>query len=302
MNPWVEKYRPTQFSEIVLDVSNRKILSNIINTGYFPNLLLYGPPGTGKTTTVMNLINAYQEKQKNVAKDLIIHLNASDERGIDIIRNQISSFVNSKPLFRTGMKFVILDEVDYMTKNAQQALRYLLQHFSSSARFCLICNYITRIDPGLQHEFIRMRFNQLPPIEVVQFLKRVCVAENVPIDEASLQNIQKLYKSDIRSMLNYIQINQCDLHTINDDSWEKLIVTKNKQSMVSELSVNYNIDKRNIVKDFLNYLIRNKPEYITSEFLDSVENLLHSYNVSNSTFVNYAVDIVVQTTIQMKEK
>jgi DNA polymerase III delta prime subunit len=302
MNPWVEKYRPTQFSEIVLDESNRKILTNIIDTGYFPNLLLYGPPGTGKTTTAMNLINAYQKKQNNVAKDLIIHLNASDERGIDIIRNQISSFVNSKPLFRSGMKFVILDEVDYMTKNAQQALRYLLQHFSSSARFCLICNYITRIDPGLQHEFIRMRFNQLPPVEVVQFLKRVCVAENVPIDDSSLKNIQKLYKSDIRSMLNYIQINQCDLHTINDDSWEKLIVTKNKQSTMNDLSMKYNIDKRNIINDFLNYLIRNKPEYVTREFLDSVENLLHSYNVNNSTFVNYAVDIVFQTTIQMKEK
>jgi len=302
MNPWVEKYRPTQFSEIVLDESNRRILNNIIDTGYFPNLLLYGPPGTGKTTTAMNLINAYQKKQSNVAKDLIIHLNASDERGIDIIRNQISSFVNSKPLFRTGMKFVILDEVDYMTKNAQQALRYLLQHFSSSARFCLICNYITRIDPGLQQEFIRMRFNQLPPPEVVKFLKRVCVAENVPIDDASLTNIQKLYKSDIRSMLNYIQINQCDLHTINDDSWETLIVTKNKQKMVGDLSVKYNIDKRNIVKDFLNYLIRNRPEYITSEFLDSVENLLHSYNANDSTFVNYAVDIVFQATLQVKKK
>ena len=234
MNPWVEKYRPTQFGEIVLDASNRKILSNIIETSYFPNLLLYGPPGTGKTTTAMNLINAYQKKQNNVAKDLIIHLNASDERGIDIIRSQISSFVNSKPLFRTGMKFVILDEVDYMTKNAQQALRYLLQHHSSSARFCLICNYITRIDMGLQNEFIRMRFNQLPPIEVVQFLKRVCVAENVKMDDESLQNIQKLYKSDIRSMLNYIQINQRDLNTINDESWEELIlVIKNNKNIAS---------------------------------------------------------------------
>ena len=307
MNPWVEKYRPTQFGEIVLDASNRKILSNIIETSYFPNILLYGPPGTGKTTTAMNLINAYQKKQNNVAKDLIIHLNASDERGIDIIRNQISSFVNSKPLFRTGMKFVILDEVDYMTKNAQQALRYLLQHYSSSARFCLICNYITRIDTGLQHEFIRMRFNQLPPIEVVQFLKRVCVAENVKMEDMSLQNIQKLYKSDIRSMLNYIQINQRDLNTINDESWEELILViknnknnKNKIDFVTELSLKYNIDKRNLIKDFLNYLIRNHDEYITTEFLNSVENLLHSYNINNSTFVNYA--IIIQATIQMEKK
>ena len=82
--------------------------------------LIQMPNGTGKTTTIINLINAYQAKLNIKNKDLIIHLNASDERGIDIIRNQINFFVNSNPLFHTGMKFVILDEVDYMTKNAQQ--------------------------------------------------------------------------------------------------------------------------------------------------------------------------------------
>ena len=103
---WVEKYRPTIFEDIVLDPLNRQILQNIIETSYFPNLLFYGPPGTGKTTTIINLINAYQTKLNNKNKDLIIHLNASDERGIDIIRNQINLFVNSNPLFHTGMKFV----------------------------------------------------------------------------------------------------------------------------------------------------------------------------------------------------
>ena len=168
--PLMEAYRPKHFDDIVLDPLNKQILKNIIETSYFPNLLFYGPPGTGKTTTIINLINAYQEKLKNKNKDLIIHLNASDERGIDIIRNQINSFVNSKPLFNTGMKFVILDEVDYMTKNAQQALRYLLQNYSGNVRFCLICNYISKIDEGLQNEFIRLRFNQLPDKDIITFL------------------------------------------------------------------------------------------------------------------------------------
>jgi DNA polymerase III delta prime subunit len=133
-----------------------------LSSGDFMHTVIYGPPGTGKTTTIINLINAYQDKVGIKNKDLVIHLNASDERGIDIIRNQISNFVNSKPLFHSGMKFVILDEVDYMTKNAQQALRYLLQNYSNNVRFCLICNYISKIDEGLQNEFIRLRFNQLP--------------------------------------------------------------------------------------------------------------------------------------------
>jgi len=152
--PWIEAYRPNNFDDVVLDSYNKQILQNIITTQHFPNLLFYGPPGTGKTTTIINLINRYQETHYVKNKELMIHLNASDERGIDVIRNQIYQFVNSKNLFTKGLKFVILDEVDYMTKTAQQALRYLLQNYTQNVRFCLICNYISRIDEGLQHEFV----------------------------------------------------------------------------------------------------------------------------------------------------
>ena len=93
--PWVEKYRPKHLSDVVLDENNKIILDNIIENDHFPNLLLYGPPGTGKTTTIINLINSYQIKYNQNHKGLMIHLNASDERGIDIIRNQIASFVKS---------------------------------------------------------------------------------------------------------------------------------------------------------------------------------------------------------------
>jgi len=301
--PFTEKYRPTNFDEIVLDQSNRKILSNIIETSYFPNLLFYGPPGTGKTTTIINLIDAYQTKLKNRNKDLIIHLNASDERGIDIIRNQISCFVNSKPLFNNGMKFVILDEVDYMTKNAQQALRYLLQNYSSNVRFCLICNYISKIDEGLQNEFIRLRFNQLPCPEIVKFLNHISVSEQLNMTEHSLKSIQRLYKSDIRSMVNFMQSNQDIVHMkdmcfyiIDDEIWESLVnkLSNNEHidsivSYIYEISTRYNVDKKNIIKDFLNYIIRNKQETITQAFLNFVENSMHSDNSNNRTYVYYTL-------------
>ena len=130
--PWVEKYRPAHFDDIVLEENNRIILNNIVNEGYFPNLLFYGPPGTGKTTTIINLIKKYQKEYGQERKGLKIHLNASDDRGIDIIRNQINQFVNTKTSIWKRIKICnILDEVDYMTKNAQQALRYLIQQYSS---------------------------------------------------------------------------------------------------------------------------------------------------------------------------
>lgn len=303
--PFVELYRPKNFEDIVFDPLNRQILQNIIETSYFPNLLFYGPPGTGKTTTIINLINAYQAKLNIKNKDLIIHLNASDERGIDIIRNQINFFVNSKPLFHTGMKFVILDEVDYMTKNAQQALRYLLQNYTGNVRFCLICNYISKIDEGLQNEFIRLRFNQLPKDDIIKFLNHISESEKLNISLKSLSCIQKLYKSDIRSMINFMQSNQDIvklenndhiLYIIDSDVWENIIsmILKREKietikNFIHKISIEYNIDKKNIIKDFLSYIIHNHSKYVSNKFLDFVENLMHSQIQNNNIHIFYAL-------------
>ena len=298
--PFVEKYRPVKFDDIVLEPLNKQILKNIIETGYFPNLLFYGPPGTGKTTTIINLVNSYQEKLNQKNKELMIHLNASDERGIDIIRSQINQFVNSKTIFKTGMKFVILDEVDYMTKNAQQALRYILQNFSNSVRFCLICNYISRIDEGLQNEFLRLRFNQLPEKDIIHFLNNISISENLHFNEKSLYLIQKLYKSDIRSMINFMQSNQHikdnTICVIDDSIWDILFDKINNQEdltllnvFINNISCQYNIDKKNIIKDFFNYIIRNKENLNVPEYFKFVENIIHFEDCKNSDYVNYSL-------------
>jgi len=308
-NVWVEKYRPTEFENIVLDPLNKKILKNIIETNYFPNLLFYGPPGTGKTTTIINLVNSYQEKLNQKNKELMIHLNASDERGIEIIRTQINQFVNSKNLFNQGMKFVILDEVDYMTKNAQQALRYLLQNYSGSVRFCLICNYISRIDEGLQNEFLRLRFNQLPENDIIKFLENIAICEQLKLNNKSLKLIQKLYKSDIRSMINFMQSNQNiqddEFNIIDELVWNELYekIKQNEKiekliQFVSSISANYNIDKKNIIKDFLNYIIRNHPEVVNHKYLNFIENIIHFEDCNNNYYVNY---LLIKLSSLMKE-
>jgi replication factor C subunit 3/5 len=298
--PWMEKYRPNKFNDIVLDPLNKQILTNIIETNYFPNLLFYGPPGTGKTTTIINLVNSYQEKLNIKNKGLMIHLNASDERGIDIIRNQINLFVNTNSLFKPGMKFVILDEVDYMTKNAQQALRYLLQQYSESVRFCLICNYISRIDEGLQNEFIRIRFNQLPTLDIIRFLRNISIVEKLNMSDKHLECIQTIYKSDIRSMINCMQYNQTMLNSefniIDNFVWEELtehlrnnVLLNTLIKYIQDISIKYNIDKKNIIKDYLNYIIRNKPQFISDKFFIFVENIVHFPECKNQYFVNYAL-------------
>jgi DNA polymerase III delta prime subunit len=210
--------------------------------------------------------------------------------------------VSSSPLFSNGMKFVILDEVDYMTKNAQQALKYLLEEYPKNVRFCLICNYISKIDEGLQNEFLKLRFDQLPSTEVVTFLKKISDEEELNIDTNILLSIQRIYKSDLRSMVNYIQTNQ-DMfkegYTIIDHhTWDELYtIVSNKPEMtnpdiiqhIRRLTIRYNMDTKNIIVDFLNYIIRKHEKACTNIFLSFVENIVHS-NKMKEYSVDYLLD------------
>ena len=303
--PWIEKYRPTHFDNIVLDPLNKQLFQNILKYKYFPNLLFYGPPGTGKTTTIINLIKSFQSmEQYGVVCDSdkpalgnnnenVIHLNASDERGIDIIRVQINQFVKTKNLFEKGLKFVILDEVDYMTKNAQQSLKSLLQTCRNNVRFCLICNYISKIDESLQNEFICVRFNQLPEREIHQFMQTIVASEGLSLTDTQISTIQSLYHSDIRSMINFIQLHahgfamdDHEIHIISPDIWEKIYDLCNNAQVSSReiieyihgISIQYNMDKRSLLNSYYDYVIRNKPETITVEYLRKMENIVHVYD------------------------
>tara|TARA_B100001175_G_C19513652_1_gene645659 strand:+ start:3916 stop:4851 length:936 start_codon:yes stop_codon:yes gene_type:complete len=290
--PWVEKYRPEKFDEIVLEELNRKIFKNILEKKYFPNMIFYGPPGTGKTTTIINIIKEWQQKFQESRNGMVIHLNASDERGIDIIRNQIFQFVHSKNMFEKGIKFVILDEVDYMTKNAQQALKYLLQTSTQNVRFCLICNYISKVDESLKNELLSIRFNQLPKDEIDDFLLNVSNNENLNLSKSTIDTIQKMFVCDIRSMINFIQVNQgisdWDINTINDSVYDKihelLFVQKVKNKIVQEylstISYKYNIDKRNILTNYYNYIIYKKRDFFDSNILKNIGELVHN-NITN---------------------
>ena len=219
--PWVEKYRPKDLHNIVFDSINKQLFDNILKQNYFPNILLYGPPGTGKTTTIINLINAYQDKYGVRNKQLIIHLNASDERGIDIIRNQLYQFTNSKSFFITGPKFVVLDEVDHMTKSAQHALKILIHKQTPNIRFCLMCNYISKIIIPLQYEFVKIRFNNTNSTELTQFLGNINKLENTKYPKKKIEEIKTKFNSDIRSMINYMQSNK-----------HNSIFSINKQNMI----------------------------------------------------------------------
>ena len=213
-----------------------------------------------------------------------------------MIRNQINQFVNTKTLFGNGLKFVILDEVDYMTKNAQQALRYLIQQYNKNIRFVLICNYISKIDSALQNEFIRLRFCQLPKKDTFNFLKTIIEKENLKITTKQINIIQKKFKSDIRSMINYIQSNHTNLN-FNTDILSKKFLEKtlnNIRKKANSDEILQICNKNNIeIKDFINelvlYIINEKVELLNKDFLNSIQIIVHSEKVNNLYLLNYLV-------------
>lgn len=297
MKPWVEKYRPTHFNDIVLEPHNRQFFKNIIEqkTDYFPNLLLYGPPGTGKTTSILNLVSEYQKREgfPNHLGCNVIKLDASSERGVDIIRNQINLFITSNSIFTGGLKFVILDEVDYMTKSAQQTLKYILQTFSfTNVRFFLICNYISKIDESLQKEFVCVQFNQMPPQEIHAFLKTICQKEN--IDDRSLPTLMLLFQYDIRSMINFLQVNHelildnqilQNLHRCIHEGTPDFMAIR---ETLLELSRLYNLHEKEIIKRYYDYvLLHHAKECVTSSWLDEAEIVLH--NLDNPVILDMFV-------------
>jgi replication factor C subunit 3/5 len=293
--PWIEKYRPKQFDDIVLDPLNRTFFKNIVDKKHFPNLLFYGPPGTGKTTTIINLINEYQMKHTRVNKESVIHLNASDERGIDIIRTQIHQFVKSRHIFESGCKFVILDEVDYMTKNAQQALKTLLQTSRTNVRFCLICNYISKIDDSLQQEFVSVRFNQLPWTEIKSFLRKIADAEGVALNDDDAEVLRDTHQSDIRSMINFMQLSQTSGSCAMDSLGSQMISVKEWNHLhelmrergedaiiyIGILSETRKINKKQIVLNYANYVIRNFAHAIDETHLTIFEKIAHASDDMN---------------------
>ena len=263
MTPWVETYRPTTFEALLMSPENRVMFKRLLEEPTIPNILVYGPPGTGKTSAVSTLILSYQKKHGEEHRGLVMQLNASDDRGVDVIREQICRFVHSKS-FWGGRKFVVLDEVDYMTKQAQQALVYTMQ--GCNATFCLMCNYICKMDDSVQDRFLKVKFNRLPEGEVLGMLRRIVDAEKVEVDDAYLRSIHSVYGSDVRSMINYLQAGRgrtpCVARPV---IWEEILEMvhgdniNNIQSRMNRCSLEYNLDTATVLKDFLYYVLKTRP-------------------------------------------
>ncbi|KAL8293086.1 hypothetical protein RQP46_000780 [Phenoliferia psychrophenolica] len=208
--PWVEKYRPKNLGEVSAQDHTVAVLKKTLGSANLPHMLFYGPPGTGKTSTILALCK--QLFGPELYRSRVLELNASDERGISVVREKIKNFAkltvttNHDPNYPAPpYKIIILDEADSMTQDAQSALRRIMENHSRITRFCLICNYVTRIIEPITSRCSKFRFKPLDVTSTSLRLKEICLKESIDCSEEALKALIKTSDGDLRRAITYLQ-------------------------------------------------------------------------------------------------
>jgi len=199
---WVEKYRPKTLDEVVGQDEVIKRLKSYVERRNIPHLLFAGPPGTGKTATAIALArDLFGENWR----DNFIEMNASDERGIDVVRHKIKEFARTAPIGDAPFKIIFLDEADALTADAQAALRRTMEMYSKSCRFILSCNYVSRIIEPIQSRCAVFKFRPVPPEAMKKRLLEIAEKEGIKITEDGLEALIYVANGDFRKAINALQ-------------------------------------------------------------------------------------------------
>ncbi|CAR65867.1 DEHA2E22286p [Debaryomyces hansenii CBS767] len=216
----VEKYRPDSLDEVYGQQDIVDTVRKFVHEGKLPHLLFYGPPGTGKTSTIIALAREiYGPNYKN----MVLELNASDDRGIDVVRNQIKNFASTMQIFSKGFKLIILDEADAMTSVAQNSLRRIIEKYTKNTRFCILANYSHKLNPALISRCTRFRFQPIGESAIQERLKNVIIKENLSINEEAEKTLLKLSNGDMRRALNVLQAVKASLDHDDDEIDQDMI-------------------------------------------------------------------------------
>ncbi len=202
--PWVEKYRPKVLDDIVNQKGIIKRLKQFVKDNSMPHLIFAGPAGTGKTTSALAMVRELYGRKMGINKTYL-ELNASDARGIDVIRTYIKDFAKARPPINIPFKTLILDEADNMTAPAQQALRRTMEKYTKNCRMILICNYSNKIIPPIQSRCVVFRYSSINNDDIKTRIKYVAKKENITLTPAGLNAIVDVSRGDCRRAINYLQ-------------------------------------------------------------------------------------------------
>ena len=306
--PFVEKYRPNTLDQIISQDDIIKTLKKFLNKNSLTHLLFYGTAGTGKTTCAKAIANFLYGNQRT---GNILELNASDERGIDIVKEQRnglgragSSFSNfslsENNLKNNFFKLVILDEADMMTTDAQSALRRIMEKYTNNVRFILICNQIHKIHPAVQSRCMRFRFRPIKNEECLNRLKEICKYENIKYDNDSiLKTVIQMGDRDMRKMLNLLEA------TLMSSKKDNIITMNDVYTTAGLPSISEFENILNVIKNKKNslgkiYDLVNKERLTKGYAVQDLLNMLHDKVRKNNQDKNGVLDVEDMKTIYIK--
>ncbi|KAG5682461.1 hypothetical protein PVAND_011812 [Polypedilum vanderplanki] len=291
--PWVEKYRPKKVDDVVEQNEVCAVLRESMQTSDLPNLLLYGPPGTGKTSTILA---AARQLFGEFIKERVLELNASDDRGISVIRTKVKNFAqlkasNIRPDGKPcpPFKIIILDEADAMTNAAQAALRRTMEKETRTTRFCLICNYVSKIIEPITSRCTKFRFIPLHEEKIIERLKFIAEQEKFNIEDEALKSIVETSNGDLRKAITTLQ--SCYRLKCGSDI---------KHSQVTLLDV---FEMSGIVPDsYLEEFIK----VVKSKELQALENFIDAFTYEayslSQFFDQLSIKIIMDETITNNQK
>ncbi len=199
---WTEKYRPKKFEEVVGQEEVIKRVKSLVNSLNIPHLLFAGPAGTGKSTVALIVV---KELFKESWRENYLELNASDERGIDVIRQKVKDFARTRALGAVPFKVIFLDEADALTREAQQALRRTMENFTNTCRFILSCNYSSKIIDPIQSRCVVFRFQLLEKKSIKKRIDLICASESLTITPEAFDALYEYSEGDCRRIINLLQ-------------------------------------------------------------------------------------------------
>lgn len=280
---WVEKYRPKSLNEVTSQDNIIDSLRKTLFTKNLPHLIFYGPSGCGKTSTILAL--AKELFGKEYWSDRIIELNASDERGINIVRDKIKMYAKKSIKYNPNIppwKIIILDEADTMTSDSQFALRRIIEEYSNITRFCIICNYHDKIIEPIISRCSLFCFKPISETNIINKLKLITVKEECNFDDNIINKICKFSRGDLRKAINLLQ------NTNNSFSNEE------NDKLLDEFS-------GVIPKEKFDLLFK----YIFDKDLNNINSLIDELYIENYSLVNqitYFHDFIFQSNLNDEQK